>query len=501
MEAGTPVTAEVKSPGQGGMVLKNTLILMLAQVAGTPLAIFSAAMMGRFLGPQALGYNYLCTTLAQFGFLFVDWGSTGVVPAAIAQRHAAAGRLIGTSLLWKALAGPAVTLILTLGSLLLGKDQEFLNVYWLVSLHILIGFWTATLSDALRGFERMDVMAYAQVGGQFLSAVLVVSTLFLGGNLYAALVAQAVTNAIVLVWIWRSTRRLFEGPVGFSFEEVRSLLKYGTPFLIVALTNTMQTNIDAAFMSELAPTDVVGWHAAARRLIGVLVMPAVALIASLYPTLSRLFVEDRAEYADTVAKATKGTALLAMPVALCCGVYREVGVNLYGKQGFGRTEQNLLIMSGLVFLVYFSMPLGSAVLAAGKQRSWALVQGICVLVSLILDPLLIPWFQEHYQNGGIGISVAGIISEIPVVLGGVLLLPKGTLGLPVAKTLCRVFIAGAVFIGVAYLLRHISPYLASPVALASYVGTLWFIGSEEREQIRFARDKSLGKLLARFQKK
>jgi O-antigen/teichoic acid export membrane protein len=485
-------------PEKRGDVLGNTLILIVAQIAGTPLSILSATMMGRYLGPEALGYIYIAMTLAQFGFLLVECGVSGVLPAAIAKDRTQAGLFVGSSLIWKVAAGPAITLLLTFGCMLWGQDATFLNVYWLISLQVLLGSFSGTLQDGVRGFERTELIAYAQVGGQLLSVIFVVSTLVLGGNMYAALAAQALTNALVLPLVWRSAFRIIPGSVSFDLGTVKNLLKLGTPFLIVALSNTMQGNVDAVYMANLATPEVVGWHAAARRLIGVLIMPAAALITALYPTLSRLHHEDIDEYRRTTAKAIRGTAILAMPIALCCGIYREVGVSLYGKAGFGRTEQNLAVLSLFIFLVYFSMPLGSAILAAGKQRAWAWVQLICVLVSLVLDPILIPWFQEHYQNGGLGICVATVLSEVPVVVGGLLLLPRGSLGKPVVFSLLRVGVAAGGFVLAARVLKDLTPFLAAPVALGAYVGTLWLIGPEERAQIQSALQRVLGKFLRRF---
>jgi hypothetical protein len=47
--------------------------------------------------------------------------------------------------------------------------------------------------------------------------------------------------------------------------------------------------------------------------------------------------------------------------------------------------------------------------AAGRQRKWALAQP-CLVVSLVLDPILIPWAQALYGNG-VGVCVSVVTAE------------------------------------------------------------------------------------------
>ena len=68
--------AQVAEPARKtqSLVLRNAIILVGAQVLGTPLSIFMNAVLGRYLGAADFGRIYLMTTFCQLGFLFVDWG-------------------------------------------------------------------------------------------------------------------------------------------------------------------------------------------------------------------------------------------------------------------------------------------------------------------------------------------------------------------------------------------------------------------------------------------
>jgi Na+-driven multidrug efflux pump len=140
-----------------------------------------------------------------------------------------------------------------------------------------------------------------------------------------------------------------------------------------------------------------------------------------------------------------------------------------------------------VFLVYFSMPVGSALLAGGRARVWSLVQGICVISSLVLDPLLIPWFQERTGNGGLGVCVSSTVSEALMVGIGIWLLPRGALGMKTLKSLLSALAAGGAMALVAWIMSGLHVLFAVPVALAAFVVVAWVTGGFDKKQVELVR--------------
>jgi O-antigen/teichoic acid export membrane protein len=238
----------------------------------------------------------------------------------------------------------------------------------------------------------------------------------------------------------------------------------------------------------------MGWYAVARRLIGLLLFPATALIGALYPTLCRLWAEDQQDFRRVTRDSLHSISLLVVPVALGCGLYPDIGVAIFSKKAFGPTADVLRVLAVFLFLVYFTMPIGTAVLACGKQRAWSVVQSVCVVVSFALDPLLIPWFQAHYHNGGLGPSVASVLSELIVVVCGLALMPSGTIDARLRRTFLMTVLAGLAMAAAARVLRPLSPFLAAPVALTAYAGALWVTGEVGPSHVAALRDFAKRKL-------
>jgi hypothetical protein len=131
---------------------------------------------------------------------------------------------------------------------------------------------------------------------------------------------------------------------------------------------------------------------------------------------------------------------------------------------------------------------GCSILASGRQRHWAAVQFITVVVSTALDPFLIPWFQARNGNGGLGVCVASLVSEMFMVGAGVRLAVDGIFDRAFALSLVRGLVAGGAMTVVALLLSGLTPFLAAPLALAAYLGCLWGIGGLGQEQIGIVRE-------------
>jgi O-antigen/teichoic acid export membrane protein len=196
-----------------------------------------------------------------------------------------------------------------------------------------------------------------------------------------------------------------------------------------------------------------------------------------------LWVDDKDEFVRVSRGSLYGVALLAIPATVGTALFAELGVGIFGLPKYAGAVSHLHMMAAFVFLVYFSMPLGTALMAASRQKSWTVVQCICVLVSLAGGPLLVPWFQSHYGNGGLGTCLTVVLSELLVVGCGIALCPRGIFDRSLTKSLVLAALSGAAMAVVAYLLKPISPFLAVPASLATYGVVAWLSGALDQPTI------------------
>ncbi len=475
--------------GAGHLVLRNTAFLAAARVLTTPLSLLINVTAARRLGPQDFGWIYLATTFLSLAFLLVEWGQSATLSGQIARERSRAGEWLAGSLALRAILLPPVALGLFAACALLGYGRSFRVVLALAMLTEIFTSISNACQDAFRGCERGDLGARTLVGWQTLTALVVVPTLLLGGGLDGYLLAQALCAGLGASVLLGCLRPLGLAAWRVRSETLRTLFKAGTPFLVFNVILALQTNLDALFLSKLAAPDVVGWSAVARKLTGLLIFPASALVSSLYPTLSRLRTQQPEAFGPTVRSALRATLLAAVPLALGCALYPQIGVSVFGSGDYGPACDNLRILAPYLLLVYVSMPLGTTLVASGRQHAWSGVQVMCVVVSAVLDPLLIPWFQQHHGNGGLGVCVATVFSETLMVACALCLLPTGVLGQPLGRTLGAVTLAGLAMAAVAALTTWLSPWLGAALAMLTYGACLWALGELAPRQLLALRQR------------
>jgi O-antigen/teichoic acid export membrane protein len=265
---------------------------------------------------------------------------------------------------------------------------------------------------------------------------------------------------------------------------VKDLARSGRPFLVFGLVLMLQPLVDAAMLSKFAAAESMGWYAVARKLVGVLIFPASALMAALYPTLCRLRVEDMDGYRKTAADALYAVTIVVVPVALGCALFPEIGVAIFGARHYAPAEDDLRLLAPYILLVYFSMPISSCLTSAGRQAAWTVVQFVSVIISAGLDPPLIRWFQAHAGNGGLGVCVATVVSEILMVGGGIWLLPKGILRNIPRSRVVAALLSGAVMAAVALFVPAPDSIVRAVLALLAYFICLQLSGGVNFLELR-----------------
>lgn len=479
----------VDSASARRLVYRNAAYLAAAQVLVMPFSVLANAVSAHYLGPATFGVAYLAGTLAGFGFLFVGWGHEAVLPAEIARNRGLSGTLLGTSLVWRLITSVVVYGILALGCHLLDYGADFQWALGLTCLVSALTYIVAGIKDTIRGLERTDIPAITHVAHQFLTTVLIVLALWLGGGLLASLAVQAAACLIVLVALRPWLAYSGVGSLRLDWRRMKELVQGGTPFVIFGLAMQLQPNIDAVFLSRLAPIEVLGWYAVSRRLVGVLILPASTLVSALYPTLCRLYATDSNAFNRTTVGALRHVTLLVVPVALGCALFPEIGVALFSRESFRPAEDNLRLLAVFMALLYFSMPLGTAIMAAGKTKAWSAVQCIGVAASLGLDPLLIPYFQARTGNGGLGLCVAALTSEALVLAFAAVLIPRAILNRSLAHLGAIALGCGAAMALVARLASPLTPYGAAPLSVVAYVAALWFTGGIDEGQRAYVKER------------
>jgi O-antigen/teichoic acid export membrane protein len=156
---------------------------------------------------------------------------------------------------------------------------------------------------------------------------------------------------------------------------------------------------------------------------------------------------------------------------------------VYGGEAFGPAADILRVSSVFVVCLFVNFVLGTAVMAAGRQRPWIWIKAIVVLVLIGLNVTLIPRAQDRFGNGGIGAAAAAATAEVILVAAAIALLPSGTLDFGFLREVGRVLVGFAAMAVVKLLLGGTTIFVGIPLAVAVYAGAIVALGGVRRSEV------------------
>ena len=473
MRAGEQVAvngaSQVEAPPRSLKLARNTLHLFAGQMGTMVLGILLSAALGRLLGVKDFGLYFLANSFAAFTIVLVDWGQSYITIREVARAPEQAGHLLGTGLALRAAGMFAAGVPATLAAWALGYDLRtrwFTVAFLLASLPF---FLAQNFGVVFRGRDRMDLDAAVGVTNRAVGLVLAIVALKLGFGLGGVMGALGAGGAAALVLAWWFYGRVdLVGPLRFSTSTARLIFREGTPLLMMTIAVYVQPYIDAVVLSKMVTREAIGWYGAAKSIQGTLMAPALILGSAAFTPLSRVAREPE-HFREQFAIIQRPMLWLAGLGCVGTWLYASTAISVvYGGRNYQPAGIILQIFALGLFLLFIDMLMAVSLTALSRSKAVASAKIASVAFGLALELLLVPYFQWRTGNGGIGVTVALVVSELVMCLGCAFLLPRGVLGPKVLADGGRAVVC-AVGTGVFFhFLPPLTPWLGIPLCIVVF---------------------------------
>lgn len=201
-------------------------------------------------------------------------------------------------------------------------------------------------------------------------------------------------------------------------EVLRASVPLGLAGLLVSLVNRVDFLLLQLMLGDKG-LEAVGYYGTAYQVTSVLERLPLFVMATLYPVMSRLVVEDPAGLVRLYRRTFRNFSLLAAPMVVGVMLVAPLAVELLGGSRFTPAVAPLRILIWSTGILYPAIVAGNLLIALGLShkslRAWA----IATPVNIGLNLLLIP------RYGASGASLATVASFLIVFVMSVAMAERG----------------------------------------------------------------------------
>lgn len=462
-------------------VLKNStalsLSVLLERFAGVALSWYVA----RFIGRELWGEYNTALSFVLVAVAIGPWGLNTLLPREIGRSQERLAGYLGSSLLIG--LGITVVTVSTLAVVVywLSYPADLRNLIY-VALFVTVlpqveGF---IFEAAVIGIERMEWVIVSRLPMTILRVGSSIIFLSLGYGVEILYIIFGIYHTCVTIIYYFTLKRAFPNfQLRPNREHMRLFWIMAVPFVIATGVTEIFGQLDRIFLSKLRDVETVGVYATGILLVQLLLMLAPAVMDSLFPSLSRVYVNSAARFEQLIEMLTKLLVVGLFPLTVIIITLAELVIlGLFGTQYI----DSVLVLRITIIAVlpsYVSRLWYRATLASNHDQMGVAVAVAGGIAQVIFNILLIPRF------GLIGASIALLSTVLVRTIHNFLniaYISSRSLLKPVTKLLAPITISSVV-----YMLLFMHGYLvwATVASLLLFAPLLFIFKALELQDVRY----------------
>jgi O-antigen/teichoic acid export membrane protein len=453
----------------GTKIIKNASVLFVSQLTTWGLTLLLTVFLPRYLGPAALGQFSIANSIWAIAGVMVTFGMDTLLIKEIARHPEKTADLLGTTLVLRTLFYILSWGIIALYLYLVKYPTETIYLICIFGISHLIGQFGFAYQAALQGLEAMKYVSLAGIVGKAIYTVLCILLVLMGYSLYAIAAVSIVTALVNSLLQFTFLNRQYKLHFRFAIPQARAMLRASAPYLVSSLTLIIYQQIDILIISSLVNENAVGWYSTAVQLFSTLMFVPIAFTTSIFPALARTYIGDRSSLPLLMRKSFDLMLLLGVPIGLGLLIIAKPLIALLFGPTFAPSSSILMILGVVLIFTYQNTLVGQFLISTDRANAWSIVMIVAAVVTVPLDLLLVPLCQQMFGNGAIGGSLSFMLTELGMVVAGVRLLPKGSLGWPNVRFALSIISAGLVMIAAAWWWRDM--FIGVPIVVGAVTYT------------------------------
>ena len=451
------------APGAARRIGRDVGALLLGRLVGAALGVTALALLTRGLGVAGFGgYTYVVALFNVF-VIVVGFGGNAIATADIARTPDRTADVLGALLGARMMTATAGALMLA--GIAIALEGPSTRTPLLLAAPFLLAAGLGAMESLFHAKQRMVVPVTSRLASQavFVAAIAMLEARD-GLTLTSAVLAFGIAALLDRGLTFVRGVRLVRPRRPRDFAPIRDLLRRSAPYGLATLFGLLYFHVDTLMLKPIRGDVETGYYGAAYRLFSFLVVVPALLATPMLPELAR----DRTAFARIYARTFQQALVLGLSAVAAIAVLAgDIVAGLYGLEDYAPSIPLLRLLGFAFAAVCIGTLGGTALVALGRQTSWAKITGSCLALNLALNAWLIP------EHGAQGAAIATVATELLAAIAAVWVIRRREGWLPFSRPQPDLVWLPLTVLGVSFALRPLG-IVPAAVGIAG-LGAAYFV--------------------------
>ena len=381
-------------------VFSNSFLLLSVRVVSKVATIIVMVLAARHLGIDQFGLFSAILAATSLSGILSDFGlvlpTIRSVSKGVDGERAIVGETFSARLFWGSIAFAGV-----LGfSFLAGFPAAAAILFALSS--IFETCWTA-LIRAFEGRLEMKIVTVFTLLERVIFSVSVVGALLLAGTLVSVSIGYLVSSVLMLVVsLFIFQKRFGDLQIRLSWKQIVEQSAMGLPFFITAGFSAFYYKADTILLGLMRGNAEAGIYNAAMRVIDAQMFIPMAVMATIFPSLSRLFHEKDTRFLSLFKNSFFFFLVSGAIVTGLIYFFSPALINVLFPPAYRDSITCLQYLSLLLVFYFLNFLLSQTLIAMHLERLYTAIIVLCASMSFMVNLFIIP---AYGYNGAAGMRV------------------------------------------------------------------------------------------------
>ncbi len=432
------------------LIARNASILLISDLIVRLLIFLVPITVARVLGDEVFGQYAFILAFSWIAGELTSFGIDTVITREIAKNPESRAKYLENALALQAIISIVALIIISVLLVFLpySNTMKFLLA-------------VATLAYFLRDYGNIFVSVFYVDGklkyealARIIAAVIYCSAIFsvkFGYGLIVLVLIHFARYSSRLVTSFFFYIREYKIPkLSWDTQFWKMILRESIPLWFVATFSVFQVRIDTVFIKNMLGYAPTGWYSAVFTLIDVLLFVPVSMTTVAFPILARWYHCKDDRFTKLYHKVFYYLVILSIPCVVAGLIIPGQIIGLIYGSAFEQSVPILRVMCLAAPLFFCSIMFSQLLTSIGRQRIYAWIAGLGIILNVILLLILIP------LQGVIGAAMATVITLGLTTVSYYIVLRKHTQSPPLSL-LIRPSIAGVLMGGTIYIMALYGP--------------------------------------------